>query len=168
MQLCPNAIGSDILLPITGGEVRVDADIDMIRLVCAFSWHVDADGYAAGFVNGKRTLVHRVILGIEDDRLGDHANLDRLDNRRSNLRIATRAQNGWNRQKRTDNTSGFKGVYFCRATKRWRAEIRANRVAHKLGRFDTPVQAALAYDRAAIRLHGEFARTSFRREDYFI
>ncbi len=106
MQSYPNAIGSDLFLPITGGEVRVDADTDIIRLVCAFSWYVDSDGYAAGSVNGKRALMHRVILGLDDERMGDHANFDRLDNRRANLRIATRAQNGWNRGKRIDNASG--------------------------------------------------------------
>lgn len=167
MQSCPNAIGSDIRLPITGGWVLVDADTQIIQLVCAWSWYVDSDGYAAGSVEGKRVLLHRVLLGLTDPLIiGDHRNLVRLDNRLANLRVATKSQNGFNRPKRADNTSGYKGVYPCRQTGRWRAEIRAHRVCHKLGRFDTPVQAALAYDRAAIRLHGEFARTNFRREDY--
>lgn len=168
MLSCPNEIGADIFLPISGGEVRVDADTAIIRLVCAFSWHVDTYGYAAGIIEGRRVLMHRVILGLEDQRLGDHVNLDRLDNRRCNLRIASKAHNGWNRNKRIDNTSGYKGVYMCRSTGRWRAEIRANHVSYKLGRFDNPIQAALACDRAAIRLHGDFARTNFQRENYFI
>lgn len=157
-----NDLGPSIYLPITNGEVLVDTTLESIRLVCAHAWHVDADGYAAGQIDGSRVLLHRLLLGIHGTaKLADHRNLDKLDNRQCNLRVASKSQNGYNRGRRQDNTSGYKGVYLCRSTGMWRAEIGAERVRYKLGRFDCPVKAAKAYDRAALRLHGEFARTNF-------
>lgn len=156
-------LGPSIILPIHGGEVLIDTRLDDIRLVCQHAWHVDADGYAAGNVEGRRVLLHRVLLGIDGTfALTDHRNMVRLDNRRQNLRVATRAQNGWNRPKRRDNVSGYKGVYRCTTTNLWRAEIAANKKRHKLGRFAFPEDAAKAYDAAALRLHGEFARLNFK------
>lgn len=168
MASCPNEIGSSLWLPIYGGEMLVDATVECIRLACAHSWCVDANGYACGTIDGRRVLYHRILLGILDspEILCDHRNLLKLDNRRENLRRATKAQNGQNRTKRKDNKSGYKGVYFCRTTQRWRAEIACDNDRRKLGRFDSAVKAALAYDRAAISLHGDFARTNFPRENY--
>lgn len=117
----------------------------------------------APWVNGKEChlRMHRVILGLNvgDQRSGDHANRDTLDNRRSNLRIASRSQNMHNRRAGRNNTSGFKGVCFYRPTGRWLAAIGINNYRHHLGFFDTPEQAHAAYCEAAAKYHGEFART---------
>ncbi|HLP67790.1 MAG TPA: AP2 domain-containing protein [Rhizobium sp.] len=111
---------------------------------------------------GERILLHRLLLGVHGTKkIVDHRNLSRLDNRRANLRTATKSQNGYNRTKRSDNKSGYKGVYRCRQTGLWRAEISAEKIKHKLGRFADPIEAARAYDEAARRLHGDFARTNF-------
>lgn len=159
-------VGNTIRLPITNGEVLIDATVEGIRLVCRYAWHVDADGYAAALVEGKRALLHRLLLGIHGTaKIADHRNLDRLDNRRQNLRVATKSQNGYNRGRRRDNKSGYKGVYRCSTTGHWRAEISAERKRHKLGRFADPISAAKAYDAAALRLHGEFARTNFQQKE---
>jgi len=84
----------------------------------------------------------------------DHENLDKSDNRWTNLREATHLQNRVNRPCRPDNKSGFKGVSAHTATGRWRATIN-----HKhLGLFDSPAEAAAAYRAEAARLFGEFAR----------
>lgn len=88
----------------------------------------------------------------------DHRDGDRANNVFSNLREATRHQNGYNRKLGRDNTSGYKGVTFFKG--RWRALIRADSQRIFLGDFDTPEEAAQAYDEAAIRYHGEFAKTN--------
>lgn len=151
--------------PIKGGWVKLDRQD--AHLLTIAHWHI-VRGYVQTTMDGKTVWLHSLVLGpLEEGKVADHENLDGLDNRRKNLRPATRGQNNMNRTKRKDNTSGYKGVYFCNQAGRWRAEISAGRQRRKLGRFDTPVKAALAYDRAAIRLHGDFARTNFDRSNYF-
>ena len=91
----------------------------------------------------------------------DHINGDKLDCRRANLRLAVRSENMFNRGKAKHNTSGFKGVHFCRQTGKWRGECRAFNRRHKTRRYETPEAAARAYDDLARRLHGKFARVNF-------
>jgi hypothetical protein len=90
----------------------------------------------------------------------DHKDGNIEDDRPTNLRLATPAQNGANRGAQKNNTSGFKGVSFDKQTGRWRAKIKANGRHISIGRFDTPEAAATAYAEAAQRLHGKFARAS--------
>lgn len=111
--------------------------------------------------------LHRFLLGLTrgDGRTGDHKSGDTLDNRRSNLRIATTTEQNRNRR---PQGQGFKGVSFERRTGHWFARIGAvvegtSRQVH-LGTFETQDEAARAYDEAAKRLHGEFARLNFPSE----
>lgn len=99
--------------------------------------------------------MHRDILGI--DGFVDHRNGDTLDNRRENLRPATRAQNAWNRGKLSTNRSGHKGVSKDADGRRWIAKIEVNGVRHRKA-FKVLEEAAAWYREAALRLHGEFAR----------
>lgn len=89
----------------------------------------------------------------------DHINLNPADNRLINLRPCTHSQNMANRAVLKTSTTGLKGVTKTRGGK-WGAEISMSRVRHWLGTFDTPEQAAAAYDKAARELHGEFAYTN--------
>lgn len=105
--------------------------------------------------------MHRHILeiaGVQFDFLIDHRDGNGLNNRLSNLRPATRAQNAWNSRTPVRNTSGFKGVVFHRASGRWAAQIQVNHKPYRLGVFDTREDAAIAYNAAAIQHFGEFAR----------
>lgn len=112
--------------------------------------------------DGKRVTVamHRQLMGPLDARFVDHINGNGLDNRRVNLRMATNAQNQWNRKTSRSNPLGLKGVSWERRTCKWRARIGANGVNIMIGTFDTPEAAHEAYCEAARRLHGEFARTA--------
>ena len=116
-------------------------------------------------IERKRIYIsmHRLIMGkyyYEEiqGKLIDHDNRNGLDNRKSNLRISTTSQNGMNAKKRSDNTSGYKGVHWNKARKKWRAEIRINTKKTHLGLFDTPEEGHVAYCEAAKIHHGIFAR----------
>lgn len=109
----------------------------------------------------KQVLMHRMILGLTDPRVGvDHINRNTLDNRRCNLRLASKSENGGNTLKRSDNKSGFKGVSWHRAAQKWIAQTQKNGNRIYLGLYDTPEQAYEAYCKAAPQVHGEFARVS--------
>jgi hypothetical protein len=103
--------------------------------------------------------MHRAILRAGDGHNVDHIDGDGLNNRRSNLRFATTAQNSANRGKQKNNTSGFKGVRWHKRDKRWRAVIGINGKTKQIGSFKTPEAAYDAYCAAARELHGVFART---------
>jgi hypothetical protein len=105
--------------------------------------------------------MHRHILGLNfgDSRHGEHRNMDSLDNRDENLRIATVSQNNCNRRAQRNNKSGFKGVSWCNRDKKWIAHISISGKQIHLGMFDNPELAFAAYCAAAQQLHGEFART---------
>jgi len=103
--------------------------------------------------------MHILITGYKIGRRVDHINGNGLDNRRSNLRIATSQQNNRNRKICNLNTSGFKGVRLDR--NKWRADIRIDGKRKNLGRFVNPEAAAAAYDEAARKYFGEFATLNF-------
>ena len=105
--------------------------------------------------------MHRQILNLwpGDKRQGDHINVDTLDNRRSNLRIASSAENRRNSPLRADSKSGRKGVHWCKTTSKWIARIMVNGKYIYLGRYSSIDDAHVAYCEAAKIHHGDFART---------
>jgi hypothetical protein len=109
----------------------------------------------------KIEAMHRVIMGSPKGKLIDHRNGVGLDNRRENLRQATRIENGCNKRKRKNTTSRYIGVTFRKQYRKWIAAIKhgSNRVW--LGTFDNEIDAAKTYDAAAKKYHGEFARLNF-------
>jgi hypothetical protein len=96
--------------------------------------------------------------------LVDHRNTNGLDNRRSNLRLATYSQNNCNKAKRKNTSSRYVGVCFNKQLKRWGAYIKPQGKKIFLGYFDNEIDAAHAYDAAARKYHGEFARLNFPEE----
>jgi hypothetical protein len=97
------------------------------------------------------------VFGIRPGLQIDHRNLNPLDNRKENLRWATIRQNSWNRRKRNNQSTGYTGVE-CTPFGRFRARIQTDGHNLHLGCFSTAQEAALAYNRAALKLFGQFAR----------
>lgn len=112
--------------------------------------------------NRKNWYLHRVIMGaIKRTEIVDHINGNIYDNRRENLRIGNKSENNINlRHLPRHNSSGFKGVHYDKVNNKWRARIQVNGKHIHLGRFIDKIEAAKAYDEAAIKYFGEFACTN--------
>ena len=113
--------------------------------------------YAAAWVTGKTVFLHRFLTG-GSAKDTDHKDSVGLNNRRYNLRPCTHSQNQSNIGLRRDNTSGFKGVYWHKATGNWQAYITHAGKRLCLGYFSDIREAAAAYNKAANKRHGEFAQ----------
>lgn len=144
-------------LTISGLEVLVD-DADLEVLATRKWWVQDKGGGRRYVVSKGGVPMHRFVMKAQRGQIVDHKNRNTLDNRRSNLRFCTHAQNQQNRHFNRGN-SLFKGVW--REGNRWRAYIGFEGKQIWLGSFDTEEQAALAHDRAARIYHGEFAYLNF-------
>lgn len=149
-------------IPLTRGLVAMVDDGDYESL-SSHKWHAlrgSAKFYAARRLGSRGTylLMHRVILNAPGGMYVDHISGSTLDNRRSNIRVVTPAQNNMNRGASSTNKSGFKGVCWEPRFKFWRATIKAGGKHVHLGHFTSPQEAHAAYCAAAKELHGEYAR----------
>ncbi len=156
------------MVPIYGGAFALVDDEDF-PVISAKAWHMSG-GYAhhtAPRSSGNRNVfMHRLIAQPLSEQEVDHINGDKLDNRKANLRVCNHHNNNRNVGKRLNTSSQYKGVHLSkdRKHKPWRAYIGVNRKTIHLGRYPTEHEAALAYDRAARKYHGEFARLNFPEE----
>lgn len=146
------------VIPLTQGLFAQVDDSDYERIVNFGLWYAIRNKrvYYAATVKDRTTIfMHNLIMG--PNGLVDHIDHDGLNNQRCNLRIATASQSCMNRRKPRNNTSGYKGVYQFYLTGKWIGQIRANGKRYHLGCFNTPEDAALAYNKAALIHHGEYA-----------
>ena len=139
-------------------------DFEDYEYLNELKWHIYKSGnnfYARTIVyeNKKRIaiLMHRLILEPKGKCI-DHINGNGLDNRKCNLRICERHQNALNRKKNINNLSGFKGVSWFKSSQKWRAQIQYKKIVYHLGVFEKRIDAARAYNQAAQKYHGEFAK----------
>jgi len=144
----------EIAIKINGHIMKIDKED--IYLIINRNIFISS-GYACYKYNNESFRLHRDILKCSDDFEIDHINGDRLDNRRSNLRIATRSENSCNTV-RKNNLSGQKGVSYLKHNKKWIAQISKNRKKYYLGCFESKFDAIKVYQDKAKELHGEFAK----------
>lgn len=148
-------------IPLTKGAVALVDDEDYDRLA-QHKWYIN-HGYAVRhktiFTNQrKRVYMHREIIDIKPGYECDHIDCNKINNQKSNLRQATHSENVANQMPRVGTSSRYKGVF--RDGKKWRARIRINNKPISLGTFIYEIDAAKAYDEAAIKHFGKFARTN--------
>jgi hypothetical protein len=160
-----------IEITLTQGKVAIIDNGDL-PLVSQYKWHAqksrDGRVYAKTTLprahreeRAKRLSMHRLIMGAPEGVLVDHRNGDTLDNRRSNLRLATNKQNNRNIRPHSDSDSPYKGVTYVKRSACWISKIGDGGKIYHLGYYDDPIEAARAYDQKARELFGEFANLNF-------
>lgn len=151
-------------IKLTQGKVALVDDTDYERI----SQH----GWYANFQRGRWyamrrksvsegsgwAYMHREIMSAPKESEVDHCNGNCLDNQKSNLRLATHADNQHNRKTQRNNTSGYKGVIWHVTNKNWVARIVINGKKQHIGSFQSKHDAAKAYNEFALQTFGQFAR----------
>lgn len=146
-------------------------DDDDYGMVNKYSWNIsikDKNEYASAYLlgsghRGTRIYAHRLIMNAERGQHIDHKNGDGLDNRRGNLRISTNQENHFNTRKKSKSSSIYKGVTWENRRKHWVAQIMIDGKHIYIGKFDSEVDAAKAYDSRAKELFGDFANLNFSK-----
>lgn len=139
-------------------------DDDDYSRIARYRWYYQSPmGYARAWIEGKRVYMHRLIFNVKQKEIQvDHINGNKLDNRKENLRIATPSQNQANKPKTSKKCSSrYRGVCYeptSTSKKKWRAMAMENGTSHYLGHFTTEQEAALAYNAAAKKFYGDYAK----------
>ena len=132
-------------------------------------WRINGCGYASACLqvcgNIKTIQIHRLVMMAFSDKYSDkfivgHINGNKLDNRLVNLRLTNYNGNSQNRKGKKNTSSIYKGVWFHKANGKWRTAIKINGDSIFLGSYNVEKKAALAYDNAAIKYFGEYAKTN--------
>ena len=158
-------------IPLTRGMVAI-VDEENYKILSAYKWHAHKGSktfYARTNIpsqktNGRRyvqVFMHTMLLKTPKGYEPDHKNGNGLDNRIKNLRTCTKNENLCNRSGSKKGTSVYKGVYWSNKDNRFRSQITKAGIRISLGAYVNETEAALAYNIAAKKYHGEFARVNF-------
>ncbi len=150
-------------IPIAGG-LYAYVDAADYPEISRHKWRLVGTGYAGRHEKGKLIFMHREIMKPPKGKVVDHISGHRMDNTRANMHICTPAENNRNRGKHHGTSSQYLGVFYHKPTRKWLASIGIGGKRRNIGRFDDEVEAARAYDRAAVEQSGEFVRLNFPDE----
>lgn len=156
-------------IPLTQGQQAIVDDEDFEHF-STFKWYARKSSHtyyacrSSTYGTRKSIMMHRVIMQAKPGQIVDHINQNGLDNRRANLRFVTHAENILN-SKHTKGSTGYYGVWMCKSRKKHQACIYINRKAVHIGVYDTPEEAAIAYDMKCIEL-GRYDKLNFPPEQY--
>lgn len=140
------------------GKYYLMDNCDYVDIYQKAKWSVQR-GYLVQHPQCGGQRFHRLVMNAQPGQSVDHKHGDKADNRRKSLRICTHSQNMHNRRViAANNSSGFKGVSWNRQGGKWVAQICKDGKNRLIGRFACKIEAARAYNEAALTLHGEFAR----------
>lgn len=145
------------IIKLTKGKQAI-VDDEHYDLLNQWKWCYNGD-YAYRQENNKGILMHRFLLNAKKGEFCDHINRDKLDNRKLNIRICSKAENQQNQPVRSDSSTGYKGVtpWPRGKVRRWKAYIGINNRVNSLGYYETKEEAAYVYDQAALQLYGDYA-----------
>jgi hypothetical protein len=144
------------------GTKTVLVDDEDFEYLSKFNWYIQK-GKHTFYVyrkgkEGNIIAMHRQLLGLSDSKVfSDHKDRSGLNNQRNNLRIATQSQNEANKVAHKGSVSKYFGVCWEKQYKKWKARICKNKISVHLGYFENESDAAIAYNKAAVSYHGEFA-----------
>lgn len=133
---------------------RAIIDLDDVDKAKDIKWCMTHNGYVSN--RHSKQLLHRLVMNCPDDMVIDHINHNRLDNRKSNLRVCTQHQNNINKSFMSNNTSGVIGVHWNKSNNKWRSRIKYNGRQIHLGYFNTKEEAIQARINAEIEYFGEY------------
>lgn len=142
----------------TNSKIMVLVDNEDFEYLSQWNWQITTKGYIVRKQSGKYIWMHRVIMNTPSGMDTDHINGIRHDNRRSNLRVCTKAENMRNRKVQKNNKSGFRGVHQKSRDNLWYAQIKINGIQKYLGVFKNPEEASAVYEKEAEKEYGEFRR----------
>lgn len=155
-----------VKIPLTQNQYAIIDDEDFAE-ISKYKWFAHFDPSSGRYYVGRQISVgkkkqqtikmHRVILQAKPNEIADHINRNPLDNRRANIRIVTASENNMNRKLFKNNSSGYRGVTYLSRRQKYQVCIQFNRNRKYIGIFNTPEEAAIAYNAAAKKYHGEFA-----------
>lgn len=140
----------------TSSGMRFLFDLDDYDKIKDNSWCI-SNGYLHGYRDGKEVKMHRLVTGCPIGMVVDHINLNKLDNRKRNLRICAVNQNNANKNYMSNNRSGKLGVYWRKSRKKWIAQIKVNETVKHIGCFDRYDEAVKARIEAEKHYFGEYA-----------
>lgn len=150
-------------IPLTQGKIALIDDEDYERII-QYHWYADKHGYtyyARRSFNNKHDYLHRFIMNAKPGEQIDHLDGNGLNDQKYNLRIVNNSQNHMNSKKHLDGLNKYKGISWNKRKKKWVATICLNYKHIHLGFFINELDAARAYDEAAKKYHGEYARLNF-------
>lgn len=155
--------GGVLRVPLPCGRVAL-ADTEDAELLAPWRWRSHDDGHGNFYVRATgpgKPYMHRLVTDAAAGELVDHRDFDTLNNRKGNLRRSTSSQNTIHARREAPALSQYRGVYRAPHGKPYYVEIAAECGRVSVGKFYDPIEAAHAYDEAAIRYHGEFAILNF-------
>lgn len=135
------------------GDIQIDEEYKY--LLSKYKWYFKKEGHLKTKINGKFIYLHHFILNT--NKLVDHIDRNPLNNKKSNLRLVTKSQNSMNSKLRIDNSSGIKGVSFCKIRHKFRVYITINKKRKFLGDFINIKEAALKRIEAEKEYFKEYA-----------
>lgn len=153
-----NGVNKNGIVFIYIGDKVIYVDTEDYNKIKSFRWYIDKDGYVVGYVGGKMVKLHRFIIDCPQDKVVDHINRNKLDNRKSNLRICSVKDNNRNHSKNCNNKSGYKNIYKVKNRELWKVAIRADGNEYvKYFKLDELNQAIEWRNEVLKRVHGEYA-----------
>lgn len=151
------------LINISNSTKLMLIDDEDVTRITNYSWSLNSnETIISANIGGKTTTIGRFILNYTGENQVDHEDLNILNNQKSNLRIATRSQNQQNRNVMSNNSTGYKGVFWQKSRGKYLVQIKTETQRIHIGRFSDPIEAAKAYDAAAIKHFGPFAQLNFK------